>query len=98
MKKQAIYRVAKDKNNPYVMINKALLKDEGLSWKAKGILSYLLSLPDDWQIYESELQNHASDGIDSLRSGIQELIQHGYIHRKRRNEISLIVGEDDGDI
>ena len=66
------------------MINKSPLNDEKLSWKAKGILSYLLSLPDDWQVYETEIQKHASDGIDSLSSGIRELIEFGYIKRERK--------------
>lgn len=80
------FRVCKNKDNPYVMINKGILNDENLSWKAKGILSYLLSLPDDWQIYEEELAQHSKDGIDSLNSGIKELIEYGYIERKRMRD------------
>lgn len=83
----SIFRIAKDKQNPYLMMNKHALQDDNLSWKAKGILAYLLSLPDDWQIYEKELQTHSKDGKDSLKTGIQELIEAGYIERKRiRNE------------
>ena len=55
--KMAIIRVIKDKSNPYVMLNKTCLRDEKLSWKAKGLHSYLLSLPDDWQIYIEDLNN-----------------------------------------
>lgn len=80
-------RGIKDRNNPYVMIRKEPLKDNKLSWKAKGILSYLLSLPDDWQIYETELVKHSTDGRDSLKSGISELLEAGYIERiEKRNE------------
>ena len=79
----SIFRVVKDKNNPYVMINKYALEDKNLSWKAKGVLTYLLSLPDDWQIYESEIKKHAKDGRDSLAAGIKELIENGYINRER---------------
>ena len=90
---QTIFRVEKNKDNPYVMINKTMLDDNRLSWKAKGILSYLLSMPDDWQVYESEIQKHASDGIDSLSSGIKELIDKGYIKRERkRNEQGHLKG------
>jgi hypothetical protein len=78
-----IFRVCKDKDNPYLMLNKHCLQDASLSWKAKGILVYLLSLPDDWQIYENEIQTHATDGKDSLATGIKELIAAGYIERKR---------------
>ena len=66
---------------PICNINK--LKDTNLSWKAKGLLAYLLSLPDDWQIYESEIVKHAKDGIDSTRTAIKELIDAGYIERQR---------------
>lgn len=79
----SIFRVFKNKDNPYVMINKAALQDPNLSWKAKGLLAYLLSLPDDWQIYESELVNHAKDGRDGTRAAIKELVDAGFIHRKR---------------
>lgn len=74
------FRVKKEKN-PFVMIDKTSLKDERLSWKAKGLLAYLLSLPDDWKIYEAEITGHSTDGIKSTRSGIQELIKYGYIVR-----------------
>lgn len=75
------------------MMNKHGLENPKLSWKAKGILAYLLSLPDDWQIYESELVKHAKDGRDSLKKGMQELINAGYIYRERiRNEKGQLKG------
>lgn len=79
----ATFRIQKDKENPYVMINKQCLNDNRLSAKAKGILAYLLSLPDDWQIYESEISKHFADGIKSINSGIKELIKFDYIVREQ---------------
>jgi hypothetical protein len=87
-----MYRVQKDKNNPYVMLNKTFLNDETISWKAKGILAYLLSLPDDWKIYESEIVKHSSDGISATKAGIKELIDNGYIERKRLRESGRFSG------
>lgn len=82
-----IIRISKDKSNPYVIINKQFLQDKRLSWKAKGIMAYLLSLPDDWQIYEEELSDHSDDGIKALKSGIKELLDLGYMKRtKVRNK------------
>lgn len=78
-----IYRVIKDKDNPYVMMNRAFLKDDCLSWRAKGILSYLLSLPDDWQVYEQELAKHSANGLKDLKSGIRELMALGYVQRSK---------------
>ena len=82
----AVFRVYKESGN-FVTVHKNFIHDDNLSWKAKGILLYLLSRPDDWRIYETELNKHSSDGRDSLRTGIKELEQAGYIHRtRRRNE------------
>lgn len=82
--KMNAYRVNKNKDNPYVMINKNILKCSIMSAKAKGILVYILSLPDDWQIFENELVKHFSDGRESIKSGIKELIDLGYIVRGER--------------
>jgi uncharacterized phage protein (TIGR02220 family) len=75
----AIYRVEKNKN--YVVLNRTALNDERLSWKAKGIIAYMLSMPDDWKFYIEEIASHAKDGVDSLRSGIKELSKYGYVKR-----------------
>lgn len=82
----AVFRVYKESGN-FVTVHKSFIHDDNLSWKAKGILLYLLSRPDDWRIYETEMNKHSSDGRDSLRTGIKELERAGYIHRtRRRNE------------
>lgn len=70
-------------SNIYVKIKRQTLQDDSLSWKAKGLLAYLLSLPADWNIVLDEIQNHSIDGRDSLYSGINELIASGYLKRKR---------------
>lgn len=92
----SVFRVVKDKENPYVLMNKTFLNDINLSWKAKGLLAYILSLPDDWQLYETELVKHSKDGKDSLKSAIKELIDQGYIHRgdRIRNEKGHVTGYD----
>lgn len=81
----ATYRVKKESGN-FVTIHKGFIHDNNLSWKAKGLLLYLLSRPDDWQIYETELIKHTSDGLSSLKSGIKELEKTGYIERKRKRD------------
>jgi hypothetical protein len=84
MKQRNILRISKDKQNPYVMINRRVMQDERLSWKARGLMGYLLSLPDDWTIYLEELERHSDrDGRESLASGIKELIALGYIVREQ---------------
>lgn len=89
------YRVSKNKENPYVIVNKNFINDESISWKAKGILLYLLSKPDDWRVYETDIVKHSTDGRDSVRSAIRELIKAGYIMREKvRNEKGRIVGSN----
>ena len=88
-----ILRVEKNRN--YSVISNVHLQDDSLSWKAKGLLSYLLSLPDDWQIYLEHLKNQSTDGRDSTRTGIKELLEKGYIERDfTRNEAGQIIGRD----
>lgn len=77
------FRVQKDKENPYVMINKKYLSDPDLSMKAKGILTYLLSKPDDWKVYQKEIVKNTKEGRDAIRSGIKELEEAGYIIKVR---------------
>lgn len=87
-----VFRVKKDKDNPYVIINKLMVQDPNLSAKAKGILLYLLSRPDDWKVYQNEITKNFTDGRDSIRSGIRELEKRGYIRRiQARNELGYFV-------
>ncbi len=88
-----MFRISKNKENPYVMLDKRFLKDKNLSAKAKGILAYLLCLPDDWKIYVTELTQHFSDGVKAINAGIKELIAAGYIRRtKIRSETGHFKG------
>lgn len=90
-----IIRVKKNADNPFVQMHKFPINDERLSFKSKGILLYLLSKPDDWQVYEVDLQQHADDGKTSVSNGIQELMEYGYIEREiRRNDKGHFKGYD----
>ena len=71
--------IREKKERDYTVINNTVLKDERLSWKAKGVFCYLLSLPEDWVIYQSELLKHSTDGRESLRNAINELEEYGYL-------------------
>jgi hypothetical protein len=79
---QTIFRKLKNKENPFVMIDRRILENPALSYKAKGILAYLLSRPDDWEINYVDLVNRSVDGKSSVRSGLIELIRAGHISRK----------------
>lgn len=76
----------KKRVNPFVQIDKNMLSDKNISWKAKGILAYLLSKPDDWVTYAKDIEKQSTDGRDSVANGINELIGAGYMVRKRVRE------------
>lgn len=81
----AIIRVKKNGN--FTIMSNVHLRDKRLSWKAKGLLSYILSLPDDWELYQKELVNHSSDGLQSTRTAFNQLVELGYITKhQHRNE------------
>jgi hypothetical protein len=79
----SIIRVKKDKENLYVMVDKQTIEDRRLTWKARGLLCYLLSKPNDWHIYVTELIKHTKDGRDSTNNAIDELIEYGYMKREK---------------
>lgn len=83
----SIIRVKKDRHHPYLIMNKTGLNDSRLSLKAKGLLCYLLSKPDDWYINTDEIVSNSTNGVKSVWSAIRELIKFGYIYRHqfRRN-------------
>jgi hypothetical protein len=73
----------KKRDDPYVILDKLFLSNNALSWKAKGLLAYLLSKPDDWQIAENDLIRQSKDGRDAVRAGLRELEIHGYLTRRQ---------------
>ena len=71
-----IRKVIKEKK--YAQIDNDLINNRNLSFKALGILTYILSKPDDWQIYISDLIRE-NDGEKSVRSGLNELINARFV-------------------
>ena len=80
------------KTGNFTILDNTCLKDENLSWKGRGLLVYLLHLPNDWQIYLEDLKNRGIDGRDSTISGIKELMKNGYIRRTRKRDKGRFVG------
>ena len=76
----AVFRIEKNKN--YTSMANYHFYDKTLSWKAKGILSNMLSLPDDWDYSLAGLTTLSSDGMSATRSAIKELEEHRYLIRR----------------
>lgn len=81
-----VIRVRKRPDN-FVMIDKTFLEDERLSFKAKGILAYLLSKPDNWKVIVGNLVKFSKDGKSAVYAGLKELKECGYyVKTPIRNE------------
>lgn len=77
----AVFRVEKTKD--FTVMCNHHLRNVKLSLKAKGLLSLMLSLPEDWDYTTRGLACICKDGVDSIGSTLKELEQHGYLTRQR---------------
>lgn len=81
----AVFRVEKNQN--YTVMSNHHLRNPDLSLKAKGLLSQMLSLPEEWDYTLKGLSQINREGIDAIREAIRELERAGYVTRTRvRNE------------
>lgn len=77
-----IIRVKKDKNNPFVRIDRRVFEDERLRWEDKGLLGYLLSRDDDWIVLvKKDLIKRSPNGRDAVYKILKRLIKFGYLER-----------------
>lgn len=77
----AVMRVHKTAN--YTIMSNYHFKEKEMSLKAKGLLSLMLSLPDDWDYSINGLATLSKDGRDSVMGALQELEKFGYLIRTR---------------
>ena len=77
----AVFRI--EKTRDYTVMANHHLRNTKLSLKAKGLLSLMLSLPEDWDYTTKGLAKICKDGVDSICSTVNELEEHGYVIRER---------------
>ncbi len=70
-------------NIPFTQIANAVLNDPNISFMAKGIYAYLYSKPEGWDFSEKRIANDATNSRTSVRTGIQELEDAGYLQRQK---------------
>lgn len=75
--------VKRFKKSHFTITDNKLIKDDRLSWKARGIFIYLWSMPDDWNFYVDEVAKHSKNSVGALQSGLSELEKFGYLKRIR---------------
>ena len=89
----AVFRV--EKNRGYTVMSNHHLRNKDLSLKAKGLLSQMLSLPEDWDYTLAGLSFINREKIDAIREAVKELERAGYIVRSReRDEKGRLRGAD----
>lgn len=89
--KMSVFRV--NKQSDFTIMSNYHLRDKNLSNKSKGLLSIMLSLPEEWDYSVDGLVYICKDGYDSIRYQIHELEKYGYITREReRNEKGQLKG------
>ena len=76
-----VFRVNKNKN--YTVMSNVHLRDKALPLKAKGLLSLMLSLPEDWDYTMRGLAKLSDDGLDSTRAAVKALERSGYVVRRQ---------------
>ena len=77
-----------EKNKNYTIMSNYHLQDKNLSYKAKGLLSFMLSLPEDWDYSINGLVSISKEGVKAIRNILQELQKYGYlVIEKKQNEI-----------
>lgn len=86
-------KVEKIRRKGFTVISNDVLNNTALSWKAKGLFAYLWSQSDLWDFYEVEVLKHSTDGRASLRAGLKELEEHGYLKRYRNRDDKGILRE-----
>ena len=87
-----VIRVIKNKN--YTTISNQLFKNKGISLKAKGLMAYLLSLPNDWNLTINGIVACSKEGRGAIRNTFTELISAGYIERIQIRDKGKFVGYD----
>ena len=80
----AVFRVERTHN--YTVMSNYHLRDKSLSLKAKGLLSQMLSLPEDWDYTLAGLARINAEGKDAIRAAVVELEKAGYVQRRQTTD------------
>ena len=76
--------IRKKQKERFSIVDNKVIEDERLSFKARGLLIYMLSKPDDWKFYTEELAKRSNkDGISAIKTALNEIEDAGYLTRKQ---------------
>jgi hypothetical protein len=85
-------RVKKDRD--FIVLNYKFLKDARISLKAKGLMAYLLALPEDWKIYVTQLTDTLPEGKAAIYAAMRELKKAGYLKIEQQRTKGKITSVD----
>lgn len=94
----SIIRTCHNRENPYITVNKIPIEDPNLSWAAKGLWTYLMGRPDNWNVSVKHLQGvfgkpgKKGSNRDAILGLLNELIENGYCSRVQVKEKGKIIG------
>ena len=84
----SVFRIEKTKD--FTIMSNHHLRNRNLTLKAKGLMSLMLSLPEEWDYTLKGLSLISKEGVDAIRVAVLELEQQGYVVRERiRNETTI---------
>ena len=67
----------------FFQMNNTSIQDPSLSWKARGLLAYFMSLPETWEIHLRDLWTRSPDGRAATETALKELIAAGYLRKEQ---------------
>lgn len=91
MSTETTIHVHKRTTDPFARVPKTVLDDETLSWKAKGILAYLIGKPADWKVIINDLVKRSTDRHAAVKTGLKELRKAGYARLECLREKGKVV-------
>lgn len=88
MSEETTIHIADRPGDPYTRILNSTLRDARLSFKARGILTFMLGQPKNWETRIGWIEEQTSEGRESIRSAFLELEKFGYLTREVRRDSS----------
>lgn len=75
----------KKRNNNFTQVSNTLLRDNRISFKAKGLFCYMFSMSEDWNFTLQSISTQQKDGLESIRSAMDELKDYGYVSYEKHS-------------
>lgn len=75
----------KKKESSFTQVSNSFLRDSNISFKAKGLFCYMFSMSENWNFTLQSIATQQKDGLDSVKSAMDELKQYGYISYEKHS-------------